>query len=379
MDVTVNTAIGAIDAAAWDALAGDNPFLRHAFLHALEASGSVAANTGWSPRHLSISEQGRLIAALPLYLKDHSFGEYVFDWAWADAYARLGRDYYPKLVSMVPYSPVTGPRLLLAPDTHPSLREALIEAVDTLAEGEGASSAHVLYPPAMETPTWHRHGYLPRLGCQYHWRDRGYGDFEGYLARFRSASRKKVRRERRRVEEAGITHQVVSGAELDAHLLDAVYRFYASTYLERGRAPYLNREFFRRVCKAMGTQAVVFLARDKHENPVAAAFCLRGADTLYGRYWGSDAAYHSLHFETCYYQGIEYCLREGLTRFEPGTQGEHKVRRGFEPVETHSCHRLYDPRFETAVADFLTRERHGVRKQIQMLATHLPFREQEQA
>ncbi len=376
MDVTVNTAIAAIDAAAWDALAGDDPFLSHAFLHALEASGSVAPETGWHPRHLSITEQGRLVAALPLYRKDHSFGEYVFDWAWADAYARLGMEYYPKLVSMAPYSPVTGPRLLLAPDADPARRDALVQAVEALAAEEAVSSSHVLYPPATETADWRAHGYLARLGCQYHWRDRGYGDFEGYLARFRAANRKKVRRERRRVSEAGITHQVLTGAEMDTRLLDHVYRFYATTYLERGRAPYLDRECFRLLCADMGEQVVVFLARDHHGEPVAAAFCLRSAQALYGRYWGSDAAYHSLHFETCYYQGIEYCLREGLTRFEPGTQGEHKVRRGFEPVQTHSCHRLYDPRFETAVADFLQRERDGVKDYMQMLAAHLPFREE---
>ena len=370
MDVQVHEHIDDINAGEWNALAGPDPFVRHEFLAALEHSGCVTAANGWQPRHLSLrSKDGRLLGALPLYLKSHSYGEFVFDWAWADAYRQLGLSYYPKLVSAVPYSPVPGPRLLLAPGSDGA---ALIHAVRALAKETESSSVHCLFPLEQELDVWNDGGFLTRRDCQFHWHNHDYADFEHFLSGFTADKRKKVHRERRRIAEAGIEMRMLEGGELDRNLMEAMYRFYAATYAKRGRRPYLNRVFFDVLRKTMPDALRVCFAF-KAGAPVAAAICLQDGDTLYGRHWGSEQEFHSLHFEACYYQGIEYCIRTGLAHFNPGTQGEHKISRGFEPTYTWSVHWLSRPEFHAAIDDYLRQEQHQVRRYFQETEAHLPF------
>lgn len=374
MHVQVHEHIDEIPSGEWNRLAGDNPFLRHEFLAALEHSGSASPNTGWQPLHLTCRDgTGGLVGGLPLYLKSHSYGEFVFDWAWADAYQRHGLRYYPKLVSSVPFSPVDGHRLLSAAATdRTAVSELLIGKTLELAVELSASSVHCLFPLSDELPHWNAAGFLTRRDCQFHWHDRGYRDFEHFLGCFTADKRKKVHRERRRIVEGGIRLRAVHGGELDAHLMDALYRFYASTYARRGRQGYLTPSFFKELRRTMPDSLVVFFAF-RGDEPVAGAICLKGGDTLYGRHWGADQAFHSLHFETCYYQGIEYCLREGLKHFNPGTQGEHKISRGFEPVYTWSTHWLAQPEFQAAVDEYLRREQHQVDAYFHETEAHLPY------
>lgn len=376
MKVRVHQTIDEINAGEWNRLAGDDPFLQHEFLAALEHSGSTCATSGWQPQHLTCTDaSGRLIGALPLYLKSHSFGEYVFDWAWADAWQRAGLPYYPKLTSAIPFSPVSGRRLLIdAAAESTVISHALITNGIELADSLQASSLHCLFPREPELQNWIQHGFLLRKDCQYHWHNHGHNDFETWLATFKAAKRKKVHRERRRIREAGIQFNFLSGGELDNSLLDAVYTFYADTYLKRGRTPYLTPAFFSEVARTMPAALTVIMAWYQRE-PVAAAICFRNQHTLFGRHWGCGPEFHSLHFETCYYQGIDYCLTNGLTSFNPGTQGEHKLARGFEPVASWSAHWIADPPFRQAVADFLKRETAMVDAYIDDAKRHLPFHE----
>jgi len=374
MQVQVHRSIDDISPAEWDALAGDDPFLRHAFLAAMEHSGSACAESGWLPLHLTYRDDaGRLAGALPLYLKSHSYGEFVFDWAWADAYQRHGLRYYPKLLSAVPFSPVPGPRLLVAKTAdRTAVAAALLDETRALAKQFKASSIHCLFPLEAELPDWNGAGFLTRRDTQFHWHNRGYQDFEGFLKEFTADKRKKVHRERRRIAEAGIEMRMLAGGELDAALMDAMYRFYLATYEKRGRTAYLTREFFEELRRTMPEALRVCFAFLRGE-PVAAAICLQGGDTLYGRHWGSDQEFHSLHFEACYYQGIEYCIRSGLRHFNPGTQGEHKISRGFEPTYTWSVHWLARPEFQAAIDEYLRREQHHVDAYLRETEAHLPF------
>lgn len=358
----------------WNALSDGNPFLRHEFLVALERTGCVGPGSGWEPAYVTARSAGRLVGAMPLYVKYDSRGEFVFDWSWADAYEHAGRRYYPKLVASIPFTPATGRRLLVAPDQPMrEIEAALLRAAEDIRRELDASSLHGLFPTEAEGEAFAAAGYLPRKSCQFHWHNRGYADFDAFLATFSSEKRKKARRERRRVAEAGIRFEHAQGDELSTEDWDAVYEFHARTFLLRGRAPYLNREFFAEVARTMPENLVVIVAR--HERmPIAAAICFRGGGALYGRYWGSLADFHSLHFETCYYQGIEYCIREGLEKFEPGTQGEHKISRGFSPTATWSWHHLADPAFRRAVQHFLTRETMQVDAYMDYLADHVPYR-----
>jgi hypothetical protein len=376
MKVQVHPSIDEIDPAGWNRLAADDPFLQHPFLAALEHSGSADARSGWAPQHLSChADDGSLLGVLPLYLKSHSYGEYVFDWAWAEAYQRHGHAYYPKLVSAVPYSPVPGARLLIAEGCdRDAVAAALIQRALDLASEKRASSIHCLFPREQELPLWNTAGFLTRRDCQFHWHDRGYRDFEHFLESFTAEKRKKVHRERRRIAEAGIVMRTLAGLELDAPLMDALYRFYAATYLKRGRTPYLKRAFFDELRATMPDALVVCFAF-LGEAPVAAAICLRGGNTLYGRHWGSEQEFNGLHFEACYYQGIEYCLREGLKHFNPGTQGEHKISRGFEPTYTWSTHWLARPEFRAAIDEYLQREQHLIAAYFRESGEHLPFHE----
>jgi hypothetical protein len=375
--------IADIDAAGWNALVGAGsgasaaaaqPFLSHEFLLALEESACAVARTGWEPQHL-ILEDGdhKLLGALPLYRKSHSRGEFVFDFSWANAYAQHGLNYYPKLLSAIPFTPVSGPRLLVAPQAQPrAVADTLIRLAGEYARSEGLSSWHVLFPAEGELETLARAGLIQRRDCQFHWYNRGYDSFESFLATFTAEKRKKAKRERRRVAEAGIEFETRFGSDMDDKLWGTVYEFYADTFYRHGHEPYLNLRFFKLICERVPDKLMLKIARHGR-SPIAVAIFFVGEDTLYGRYWGAGGNYHSLHFETCYYQGIEYCIERGLQRFEPGTQGEHKVPRGFEPTLVGSAHYIADKRFAAAIRDFAAREARGVDDYAAAVKEHVPY------
>jgi predicted N-acyltransferase len=373
--VEVCQGIASIPPAEWNALAGaDVPFMRHEFLLALEESGSVSPAAGWQPCHLALRAGRELVGAAPLYLKSNSFGEFVFDWAWADAYRRAGLRYFPKLVSAAPFTPATSPRFLHAAGADPGqVRRALLAGALELARETQASSLHVLFPTAAEMDALEGDGLLRRKDCQFHWHNRGYGSFDDFLGEFTAEKRKKAKRERRRVAEAGISFRRFSGGELDPGLLADLMPLYASSFWRRGREPYLNEDFFRRLCATL-PDALLAIVAFAGGRPVATALCYRGANALYGRYWGTSGDYHSLHFETCYHQGIEYCIEHGLALFEPGTQGEHKISRGFVPTATWSAHWLSHPQFFAAIDDYLDREREHIDRYMAEVNDHVPYR-----
>jgi predicted N-acyltransferase len=366
--------IADVPAAEWDALdPSGNPFLRHAFLEALEVSGCVGGDSGWLPRHLVLrDDDGRLVGAVPQYLKLHSWGEFIFDWSWAQSYARAGLDYYPKLLSAVPFTPVTGPRLLIAGNADPQVRAGLAVLLLESARQSGASGVHVNFTTAEDQAALEQAGFLRRHDCRFQWHNRGYRDFDDFLERFRSDKRKKARRERRRVQEAGVEFRTLQGAEIDRALWRTIFGFSERTFLRHGNAHYLSPEFLERVAGLMPDTIVVTLA-ERAGVPIAAAVFFQGGDRLYGRYWGAAEHVDCLHFEACYYQGIDYCIANGIEAFDPGTQGEHKLARGFEPTLTHSAHWLAHPGFATAVGRYLERERAGVDEYIASAAGHLPF------
>jgi uncharacterized protein len=368
--------IAEVGAAEWNALLGNSaqPFLRHEFLLSLEESGCTTPKTGWTPEHLIARDAaGRLVGAVPLYRKSHSRGEFVFDFSWANAYAQHGLQYYPKLLSAVPFTPVSGSRLLVDPAVDPqAMRAALIRAVREHARDQRLSSWHVLFPTDSELTALTQGALIPRRDCQFHWFNRGYPSFDAFLATFTAEKRKKAKRERRRVAEAGIVFDTRSGADMDDALWGTVYEFYADTFYRHGHEPYLNLKFFKLVGRAMPERLMLKIAR-QGATPIALAIFFVGDDALYGRYWGAGGNYHSLHFETCYYQGIEYCIEKGLSRFEPGTQGEHKIPRGFVPALTCSAHDITDARFAAAIRDFAAREAHGVDVYAAAVNEHVPY------
>jgi hypothetical protein len=367
--------IADVGAAEWNALAGTaQPFLRHEFLLSLEESGCTTPRTGWAPRHAVVGDaQGRLLGALPLFVKTHSRGEFVFDFAWANAYAQYGLKYYPKLLSAVPFTPVTGPRLLVDPTIDDkSMSEALTRAAIDYARSERLSSWHVLFPSSGNLRALNGAGLIERRDCQFHWFNRGYGSFDDFLATFTAEKRKKAKRERRRVTEAGIDFDTRLGGEMTDSLWKTVYEFYADTFYRHGHEPYLNLHFFKLVSARMPERMMLKIAR-QGKTPIAVAIFFVGEDALYGRYWGAGGNYHSLHFETCYYQGIEYCIEHRLGSFEPGTQGEHKVPRGFVPTLTSSAHYITDERFADAIRDFAAREARGVDHYASSVNEHVPY------
>lgn len=361
--------IGAVDACAWDALFDPAyPFTRHAFLHALERTRCVSPRHGWSPAHLVAQDDaGAVVAAAPLYLKSHSFGEFVFDFAWAQA---AGRGYYPKLVCAIPFTPAEGPRLgAISPGTYAALAAELAR----LAGEPDVSSLHALFPRAGDAAALAEHGFFERADVQFHWHNRGYDSFDAFAATLRADKRKKVLRERRRVAEAGLRFEWRHGEDLAESEWHAVYALYANTYEERGQAPYLHFEFFLDYGARPGNPLRLCLCHEG-ERIVAVAITAQGADTLYGRHWGAADRYHSLHFETCYYQGIERCIAEKLARFDAGAQGEHKLARGFDPVPTRSLHRLRDARLHAAIQAHVRRERAWVESRRRELQDHVPYK-----
>lgn len=369
--------IDEVSAEAWNACAGeDDPTVRYEFLHALEETGCATPQTGWQSQHLiAESADGSLLAAVPLYLKGHSYGEYVFDWAWADAYERAGGRYYPKLQCAVPFTPVTGRRLLLRPDAGAAqpLTETLIAALVEVARRHRVSSLHVTFPTEAEWRRLGAAGFLPRVGLQYHFDNPGYGSFDDFLGTLASRKRKAIRKERARVAGSGLTIRALTGDEIEPRHWDAFYQFYMATADRKWGSPYLTRAFFHRIGETMGDRIVLIVAEDDGR-PVAGALNLLGADTLYGRNWGCRGDYRFLHFEACYYQAIDYAIAHGLSRVEAGAQGEHKIQRGYLPAETYSAHWIPDDSFREAVERFLVQERRHVRAEIAGLSEFSPFR-----
>lgn len=357
-----------IERGAWNALAGQHPFLRYEFLHALHESGCACERTGWTPRYLTLWEGAALAGAMPLYVKSHSYGEYVFDWAWADAYHRQGLAYYPKLLGAVPFSPVTGPRLLARNRAGGAL---LIRAALELAQE--TSSLHVLFPTEPEAKAMQAAGLMLRRGVQFHWENRGYESFDEFLSELSSAKRKKIRQERRRVLDSGVQLRRLTGKQIRDEHWSFFARCYDATYRAHQSTPYLNLDFFRRLGEALSESVLLVLA--EHDGkPIAGALNIFSQDTLYGRYWGSTSHVPLLHFEACYYQALEFCIERGIRSFEGGAQGEHKLARGFMPVPTWSAHWLKHPQFADAVDKFLAREGIGVERYIDELRERAPFR-----
>lgn len=368
------SSLNEVDAPTWDELLGSvpdsNPFLSHAFLHALHASGSASADTGWQPQFITIWQGKQLQAAMPLYLKEHSYGEYVFDWAWADAYHRHGLEYYPKLLSAIPFTPVSGARLLARDQ---AAQQALISSLMQLQQDLGLSSIHILYPPEQQAKALQQAGFMLRYGVQFHWLNRGYHSFDEFLMSLEAKKRKNIRAERRKVKEAGIRFRHLRGSEAGAEDWAFFKRCYDQTYAEHRSTPYLNLDFFLRIAAALPEQILLVLA-ERDGRRIAASLFFHDQQSLYGRYWGAIEHHSCLHFEAAYYQGIEFCITNCIPGFEGGAQGEHKLARGFEPQPTLSAHWLAHPAFAGAVERFLERESAGVAHYIEELNEHLPYR-----
>lgn len=378
--------ISDVTAADWDACvegAGppDTPFVSHAFLSALETSGCVGKRTGWQPRHVVVEDgDGAVVAAAPLYVKGHSYGEYVFDHAWAHAFERAGGRYYPKLQCAVPFTPVTGVRLLVRPNdaaglTAQRLRIALANAMSTLTRQYGISSLHVTFCTEIEAALLEEAGYLIRHDHQFHWHNNDYADFDGFLASLTSRRRKNIRKERQRVADAGIRMLALSGDDIQPAHWDAFYRFYTDTYDRKWGSPYLTRDFFAILQETMADKVVLFIA-ELDGRPIAGALNFRSRDALFGRNWGCDLRFKFLHFEACYYSAIDYAIAHGLKRVEAGTRGPHKLQRGYAPVRTYSAHWIEDAGFRRAVSDYLEQERSAEAEEVTEIAEYLPYRQE---
>ncbi|HET7777920.1 MAG TPA: GNAT family N-acetyltransferase [Rudaea sp.] len=365
----MNTLAG-IAAADWNRFAGDDPFLSHEFFSALHETGCASSAAGWTPQFLLLKSGKALAGAMPLYLKSHSYGEYVFDWGWADAYQRNGVAYYPKLLSAVPFTPVTGRRLLADTDAD---RDLLIEGALALARELRVSSLHCLFPTRVEAARMAARDMMLRTTVQFHWSNSGYGSFDDFLAGFSHDKRKKVRQERRKVSEAGITFRWLEGDAIGARDWAFLNRCYRQTYREHHSTPYLNLEFFQAIGRTLARHVVLIVAM-RDGAPIAASLNVRSGDRLCGRFWGAVEHHSALHFETCYYQGIEYCIARGLATFEGGSRGEHKLARGLMPVETCSTHWLAHPQFAAAVGEFLTRETRGIGRYVDELNERAPYK-----
>jgi hypothetical protein len=371
------TSLENISSAEWNVVSGtDYPFLRHEFLWGLEQTGCVTAETGWQPCHIIIREEhGEAIGLLPLYLKSHSYGEYVFDWSWADAWQRNGLEYYPKLVSAIPFTPATGPRLCISPAySGDDIWPVVINAIKNLAKQRQLSSWHLLFPEEGEAAKLVHEGLHLRTATQFHWYNDGFSCFDDFLATFSSRKRKNLKKERKRVNEQGFQFQTLTGSEITEARWTQFYHFYQHTYAKRsGHGGYLRKAFFTQTAASMGEQVILILAHLDTE-PVAGALFFRSKDTLYGRYWGCIREYDYLHFEACYYRGIEYCIDNGLKKFDPGAQGEHKIQRGFRPVKTYSNHWIADPGFSQAIEDFTVEERAHIEQYLLQTTALLPFK-----
>ena len=370
--------LGSIPAADWDHLTSSNPTLRHAFLQGMIDAGCTTAASGWLPQFLTLWREieGRqtLAGAVPLYMKGHSYGEYVFDWSWAEAYQRAGLDYYPKLLAAVPFTPCSGARLMANTDAD---RQLLIDGLLEIARQSEVSSLHVLFPTDSEHQMLIAAGLMPRSSVQFHWRNAegaGYADFAAFLATMSHDKRKKIKQERRKVADAGISFTRKVGRDINAADWDFFTAVYTRTYHAHYSTPYLNREFFGLIGERMAENILLVIAT-REGQPLAASLNLFNDSTLFGRYWGATEFHAGLHFETCYYQTLEFCIERGIRIFEGGAQGEHKLARGFLPVKCHSAHWLKEPRFAKAVDDFLQREGGGIERYVDEMNEHKPFKD----
>ena len=374
MEIRILDSLSEVSPGQWDALAAVNgtaqPFLRHAFLAALAESGAACPQSGWHPRHLTLWQGADLVGAMPLYAKDHSYGEFVFDWSWAEAYQRHGLAYYPKLLASVPFTPVSGSRLLARDEAS---RRRLLQEALCYASDSGMSSLHILFPTPADAALMREAGMMIRKGVQFHWENAGFGNFEDYLAALTREKRKKIRQERRRVADAGVKLRRLTGREISDAQWAFFYRCYRLTYEVRGRQPYLNPDFFRRIGRMMPDNILLVLA-ERDGAAIAAALNLCAGERLYGRYWGSIEDVPCLHFEACYYQAIEFCIERNIAVFEGGAQGEHKMARGLLPVETLSAHWLAHPEFASAVERFLAQEARGIDQYVDELGERNPYK-----
>lgn len=376
MQITFIATLEQVSATQWNSLCeSDYPFIRHQFLAALERSGSLGDGSGWHPHHLLVHEAGELLAALPLYRKSHSYGEYVFDWSWADAYQRYGVSYYPKLVTAIPFTPCSGPRLLVKDSQRlPALLPAIVAALKAEAVRLGASGWHCLFPLAPLSQSLEDLQLVQRHGAQFHWYNRGYASWDDFVAAMNSRKRKNINKERRAVAEQGIYFSHKQGGEITPADWQMFYRFYRNTYLKRsGHAGYLTEAFFAQLGEHFAEHCLLVIAEREHQ-PIAAALFFIDSKTIYGRYWGCRAEYDFLHFETCYYQGIDYAIQHQLERFDGGAQGEHKIARGFEPVVTYSNHWLARAEFQQAINQFVAAERSSIADYITDASSYLPFK-----
>ncbi len=367
--------LSTIEPADWNRVAGPiNPFIQYEFLIALERNRCLD-EFGWYSQHIVLyDDQDQLVAAMPMYLKDNSYGELVFDWAWADAYHRSGIPYYPKLVTAIPYTPATGPRILVEESHHyDEYAKQLTDSAIKHAESIKASSLHWLFTNKRDTDFLKSQGLSMRLGCQFHWQNLPYENFDDFLSHLSSSKRKKIKRERRQVKEQGIEIEVRHGDEMNEALWAIYHNFYSSTFAKKSGMATLSRDFFEEIGQSMPRNVVVVFA--KHQNQyVASAFNMRDQSTLYGRHWGCSEEFHSLHFEACYYQGLDYCIEHGLNSFEPGAQGEHKISRGFLPTDTWSAHWISHPEFNQVIKNFTDQEQQGMQDYIDSLCDHSPFK-----
>ena len=368
--IEIVSSLAEVDASAWDELAGPQPFVRHAFLYALETTGCVGGDTGWLPRHLLLKRAGKLVGALPLYLRYDSYGEFVFDFAWADAYSRAGGQYYPKLLTAIPFTPVPGRRLLAQSDDD---RFFLIDAALAFAKQLDVSSWHCLFPLEEDARLLEARGLMPRQGVQFHWQNAGYASFDDFLATMSRDKRKKIKQERRRVRDAGVSFVHRVGAQISEQDWRFFFACYQRTYRTHHSPPYMNLEFFLNIAQHLRDQLLLVIGYLEGE-PISVALNLLDGERLYGRYWGTTQFVSGLHFETCYYQALEFAIARGFQVFEGGAQGEHKLARGLLPVNTLSYHWLADTEFARAVGDFLARETQGVAQYVDELKESSPFR-----
>ena len=379
MKISFIDSINDIPQQDWNRVAGvQYPFTRHEFLSALENYDCLGEKWGWFPRHLTAYREGQLVAAIPLYLKTNSYGELVFDGSWADAYQRTGLPYYPKLVSAIPYTPATGSRLLLDPTQVFSTadQQQLIHAVTDYVRQHELSSMHWLFPDQAQTELLKTAGLLIRTGCQFHWENQGYRDFTDYLSTLSAKKRKNIKRERRHVQEAGITIRQLQGHEASEQEWAIFHQLYASTFDRKSGWATLSLAFFLSIARSMGQHILLILCYEQ-DRAVAASLCFKSDTVLYGRHWGCNQAFHSLHFEACYYQGLNYCIDHQLQRFDPGAQCEHKISRGFLPAPTYSAHWLAHPGFERIIQDYLVQETQAMDDYMLDMMQHSPFKGQQ--
>lgn len=370
LKLQLSDSISNIDAASWDALVGNFPLLSHAFLSALESSGSVGEETGWQASPIFVFEDDVLVGAMPLYIKSHSYGEYVFDWAWADAYARNGLEYYPKLLAAIPFTPITSARLLA---NTPEVQAVLVQALTQTMQQNGLSSAHVLFPDASSAAALSAAGWVKRTGVQFRWQNDHYVNFDAFLSTLSHDKRKKIRQERNKISAAGLVCKRIQGADITFEQWQFFYACYQNTYLEHRSTPYLTFDFFQSIAQTMPQHILLILAY-RDNQPVAAALNIYDTSALYGRYWGALEYVPNLHFELCYYQAQEFCIEKNIQFFEGGAQGEHKLARGFKPRPTCSFHQIAHPGFAKAIADFVARESEGIAAYTDELEQRAPFR-----